>query len=267
MGAGSGAKSVTFMRFLRKLNVRVVHSRDEAAAAYQRHLDSKLELYGGDRDLAFADAVGSASMDLFRTQGDVQVAALLHHGLTDGMTVYDIGCGCGRTAQALQRSGWRGRYIGADIIADFVGELRAKCPGYEAYVHREPTLLAEDASLDLVYHWSVFTHLPPEQCFLYLRDTFRTLKPGGRLVFSFMEFADPRHRGVFDRRVDVLARGRGLNLLDTFLHRDWITTWAAQIGFSEPRFTDGADATFHPSLWQTLATMTRPRDDTAKGSD
>ena len=229
----------------------------DSVAAYQRHLDSKLKIHRGNRDLAFATAIGASSVALFHEQGDAHVAVLRHHGLADGMAVFDLGCGCGRTAQALQRSGWRGGYIGTDILPGFIAELRAKCPGYEGYVHPEPTIRAADGSLDLVYHWSVFTHLPPEQCFLYLRDTFRALSPGGRTVFSFMEMG-ALHQRVFDDRVDRISRGKNLNLMDAFLHRDWLARWADQIGFAPPTFTDGEDAANHPPFWQSLAVMTKP---------
>lgn len=231
----------------------------DSAVAYQNLLDLNLAEHGEDRDLAFAYAIGSVSMELFEQQGDAHVLVLRHRGLQDGMTIYDLGCGCGRTAQALARSGWKGGYIGSDIIQDFITELKAKCPpGYEAFVHRQPTIRAADGSLDMIYHWSVFTHLAPEECFLYLRDSFRAMKPGGKIVFSFLEITEPLHDVVFDRRVDQTAKGKRLALLDTFLHREWITAWAQKIGFTTPEFTGGADGADHPPFWQTLAYMTKP---------
>ncbi|WP_226018782.1 class I SAM-dependent methyltransferase [Novosphingobium sp. FKTRR1] len=230
----------------------------DASLAYQDHLKAMLRLHPHDRDLAFAEGVGSKTVELFRSQGDGHVAVLRHHGLTDGMAVYDLGCGCGRTAQALVRSGWQGRYIGADIVPGFIDELRRKCPGYVAHVHKAPTLCADDATLDIVYHWSVFTHLPPEECFLYLEDSWRALKPGGRTVFSFLEIGEPLHQDAFMARVRLLRAGKPTGLLDTFLHRDWICHWARQLGFSEPSFTNGADESHHPAFWQTLVAMQKP---------
>lgn len=229
-----------------------------SAAAYQRHLARKLRQHRGNRDLAFADAIGAETVELFERQGDGQVAVLKHHGLSEGMSVYDLGCGCGRTAQALQRAGWRGRYIGADIVEGFVSELRRKCPGFEAHVHRSPTIVAENGSIDMLFHWSVFTHISPEECFLYLEDSFRALKPGGKVIFSFLEMTDPHHSAIFENRLKRLRNGKRLRLLDTFLHPDWIRHWAYKIGFNEPRFTDGQDATEHAPMWQTLAAMEKP---------
>ena len=40
-----------------------------SAAAYQRHLNERLRLYRKNRDLAFADSIGSESIELFIQQG------------------------------------------------------------------------------------------------------------------------------------------------------------------------------------------------------
>lgn len=233
--------------------------RYNSAAAYERHLRRKLRQHRNDRDLAFADAIGSDTVELFERQGDDQVAVLRHHGLADGMAIYDLGCGCGRTAQALQRAGWSGRYIGADIVSGFIAELKRKCPGYEAHVHRKPSIVAQSASLDIIFHWSVFTHIPLEECFLYLEDSYRSLKPGGKLVFSFLELTNPAHyQQIFENRLGWVRKGRPPKLLDTFLHRDWIVLWADKLGFGEVGFTDGDDHSNHPASWQTLAAMVKP---------
>ena len=226
--------------------------------AYNRYLDRCLKKHRGDRDLAFAEAIGAATLDTFRAQGDGHFEVLLRYGLADGMAIFDLGCGCGRTAQALVRSGWRGDYSGTDVVGRFVTELKRKCPGYKAFVHSEPSIRAEDHSLDMVFHWSVFTHVPVEECYLSIEDTFRALKPGGCLVFSFLELTDHAHHKLFFDRVARVRRGRDPILMDTFLHRDWIAEFARIVGFATPEFTDGSDGTRHAPFWQTLAAMRKP---------
>ena len=226
--------------------------------AYNLYLDECLKRYRHNEDLAYAVAIGSLSVELFDRQGDLQVEVLGHHGLVDGMTVFDLGCGSGRTAQALQRAGWQGTYHGADIIERFAERVRRKCPGYNAVTHQKPSIPMPDASIDLLYHWSVFTHISPEECYLYMRDIHRVLKPGGRMVFSFLELTDPDHWPVFESRVNVMARDRQPTLLDAFLHRDWIANFADRLGFTPPRFTAGNDASSHPQFWQALAVLDKP---------
>ena len=148
--------------------------------------------------------------------------------------------------------------MGADIVDAFVAELKRKCPDFEAVVNRRPTIVDGDSSLDLVFHWSVFTHITPEDCFLYMEDIFRALKPGGKLVFSFLEMTDPRHYSVFESRLQRLRRKKRLQLPDTFLHRDWISLWADKIGFGNVAFTDGDDSSNHPPMWQSVVSMVKP---------
>ncbi len=229
-----------------------------SVVAYENLIARLLKENRHDRDLAFALAVGSLTVELFHQQGAGHVAVLKAHGLTDGMAIFDLGCGCGRTAQALQRSGWRGTYIGTDIIKSFIDELNSKCPNFTAVLHRQPNIPVDDNSLDMLFHWSVFTHVPPEECYLYMADSFRAMKPGGRMVFSFMELNEPLHQATFFRRVDGLAKGTPDPVLDIFLHRDWICSWARTIGLSKPEFTDGADESRHGAFWQTLVAMSKP---------
>jgi SAM-dependent methyltransferase len=214
--------------------------------------------YRGDYDMAMIASIGALSPLEFERQGDGHVAVLRHYGLRDGMSVYDLGCGSGRTAMALQRSGWQGQYKGADIVKPLVRYLKSKCPDYDAVVHRKLTIAAPDASLDMVFHWSVFTHLYPEECFLYMEDTFRALKPGGCLVFSFLELEDVKHHAVFESRLGRFRKFGWSDTLDVFLHRDWIRFWAQSIGFEDISFTDGTDGTNHPQFWQALASMKKP---------
>lgn len=225
---------------------------------YRRLVRRKLKQWPDDPRLALAQAIGAPTLADFADWGDRQVAVLRHHGLADGMAIYDFGCGCGRTAQALQRAGWVGSYKGADIIPELVAEIGRTCPGYEAIVHCELNLAALSQSQDFVFHWSVFTHLYPEECYILLMDIFRVLKPGGKLVFSFLEFGPPKHDAIFERNVAIIRAGRRPPHLDQFLHRDWISHFAQRIGFGQIEFTDGNDRRHHPPLGQSIASMVKP---------
>jgi SAM-dependent methyltransferase len=219
---------------------------------------NKLRQMPDHRSLALAQAIGALTMETFVSQGDGHVAVLRHYGLADGMAVYDLGCGCGRTAQALRRSGWQGHYTGADVVPELLEELAHQCPEYATVLNLTPAIVAPDASLDIVFHWSVFTHLYPTECYLYTADAFRALKPGGKMVFSFLEREDPAHDVVWQNNLRHLRNGAAVEQLDAFLHRDWIRSFARDAKFLEPHFTDGSDDTHHPAFWQALAVMEKP---------
>jgi SAM-dependent methyltransferase len=224
---------------------------------YTAIIERLLAEHPDDRPLAMARAVGSVSMETYRSQGDQQVSVLKRCGLRDGMFVYDLACGSGRTAAALIRSGWKGQYKGADIMPALVDHLRATCPGYEAVVHTDLTISMPDASLDIIYAWSLFTHLLHEETYLYMEDAMRALKPGGVLVFSFLEFEMPEHWVAFEN-VITERRHRARTHMNAFLHRDQITLWARRLGFAgSPKFIDGNDASATPqgAFWQSLAVL------------
>lgn len=246
------------LNFLRFRLHRMARSPSHSVADYQKLVQVWLKRLPHDRTLALAKAIGAETMESFASQGDGHVAVLRHHGLTDGMALYDLGCGCGRTAQALLRSGWQGSYTGADVVPELLEELARKSPGYATILNFAPTIVAPDASLDMVFHWSVFTHLYSGEAYLYTADAFRALKPGGRMIFSFLEMEDPAHDIVWKNNLNRLHKGDKAEQLDAFLHRDWIRRFARDAGFSEPRFTDGSDGSAHAPFWQALAVMEKP---------
>jgi SAM-dependent methyltransferase len=127
--------------------------------------------------------------------------------------VLELGCGHGRTARGLlEYLRAPGRYCGLDADRARVEDARARIerryPNFEfvwadvvsanynpsgrqaaaAYAFPFP-----DASFDVVYAASLFTHLLPDETRNYLRQARRVLKPGGKCLFSF--FVLDHYRG------------------------------------------------------------------------
>lgn len=243
-----------FRLWKRRQRPKLSHSVRDYQALVKMHLRRQPD----DPRFALANAIGAETMEQFHAQGDAHVAVLRYHGLENGMNVYDLGCGCGRTAQALQRLGWTGNYTGADVVPELLAELARQCPTYYAVLNYDRTIKAENASLNMLFNWSVFTHLLPAESFLYMEDAFRALKPGGKLLFSFLELEEPEHDRVWRDELARLRNGHDAEQLDTFLHRDWIKRFAREVGFAEPQFTSGTDGSNHPQFWQAIAVMQKP---------
>jgi SAM-dependent methyltransferase len=175
-------------------------------------------------DEAMREAVGGE----FIAVGKVVYHLLRSLGLSDGHLVVDVGCGSGRLAAQL--APFQGiRYIGCDVVPRLV-EYAAKLsgrPDWTFAVTEGSTIPCADGSADFVCFFSVFTHLHHEDTFRYFRESARVLRPGGRMVFSFLEFLVPSHWEVFVSTVDHASPGHHLN---QFIDRDGISAWASHSG-------------------------------------
>lgn len=126
-------------------------------------------------------------------------------GLEREHVVLELGCNHGRTMIPLL--GYLrppGRYEGLDILAPQIAyakeHIEAVAPHFrfsladifnDAYNPNGSQSAAnfrfpyDDATFDCAYAASLFTHLLPDATANYLRETSRTMKPGGKCLYSF----------------------------------------------------------------------------------
>lgn len=178
-------------------------------------------------DDAMEMAVGGA----FEAIGKIEVDVLKYAGLRSGMSILDMGCGSGRLASALGKSDLQVDYLGVDIVQELLNYAATKSPrSYKFLCHRGLTVPAASESLDFISGFSLFTHLLHHETYLYLQDMHRSLRPGGKLVFSFLEFAAESHWATFLATVEG-ARTDTSPHLNTFIERNAIQTWASKLSF------------------------------------
>jgi SAM-dependent methyltransferase len=125
-------------------------------------------------------------------------------GVRAGERVLDVGCGTGRVAVPLvEHLGPEGSYEGFDRdptrIAWCNAEIAPLHPRFRFQVVEafnsprqkgsvpagEVTFPYEDAEFDLVFLFSVFTHMLPDGVERYLSEIGRVLKPGGRALITW----------------------------------------------------------------------------------
>lgn len=189
---------------------------------YEKLVKSLVEKYPLDE--AMSIAVGG-EYDLF---GQLEAHLLMKLGLSDGMRIVDLGCGSGRLATALHGLA-NVSYVGIDIVQLLLDYAKRKAPNYEFILHRDLSIPVPDNSVDMVSAFSLFTHLLHAESYIYLEECSRVLKAGGKVVFSFLEFAEPGHWPVFSdtkaqTKMDTCVH------LNSFIERNVIDIWATKLG-------------------------------------
>jgi SAM-dependent methyltransferase len=108
-------------------------------------------------------------------------------GIERFAAILDFGCGCGRTIRNF-RSLRGPKLSGTDYNNKLIDWCRENLPFATFDVNRlEPPLAYPDQSFDLVYSFSVFTHLPEQLQFSWMQELSRVLRAGGYLVISTLD--------------------------------------------------------------------------------
>ncbi len=159
------------------------------------------------RHLVQAAGIGGSSAAEFKELGQKQLRYCVElASLNPRETVLEVGCGIGRLAAALTKYlNQTGRYEGFDIGAVGIGWCQSRItPEYPNFRFRlvdvynrdynpkgryEPSdykFPYDSESFDLVFAYSVFTHMIPEDFEHYLSEISRVMKTNGRSAISFL---------------------------------------------------------------------------------
>jgi SAM-dependent methyltransferase len=104
--------------------------------------------------------------------------------LADFGSILDFGCGCARVLRRV-RPLTEARLVGTDVNGEAIAWCRAELPIAEFEVNAPaPPLAFAPGSFDLVYAFSVFTHLPEDLQRPWIEELARVLRPGGYLLFT-----------------------------------------------------------------------------------
>ena len=219
---------------------------------YERHVDQLILNH------PLPEAMSLAVGGYYEKFSVILAEVLVQNGLRDGMSLVDLGCGSGRAAKGVSKR-VKIDYLGTDVVKRLLDYAATVCPRHYRFTcHQQLSVPAADASADMVCAFSLFTHLLHEESYIYLQESHRVLKPGGTVVMSFLEFANPCHWAIFGPTME--ARKTNVRQpLNMFIERNAIDVWCGHLGFVRESFVDGTDTRWNGSaLGQSLAVLRKP---------
>lgn len=101
--------------------------------------------------------------------------------------VLEVGCGDGRLYRQLRSYGYADQYVGIDVADYLIRDNEARHPEAEWSVSEVYDIPFDDGSFDVCFSLYVLEHLVYPEAALY--EMVRILRPGGRLVLVFPDFA------------------------------------------------------------------------------
>jgi SAM-dependent methyltransferase len=100
-------------------------------------------------------------------------------------SILEFGCRYGRLTRYLFDLVPQARVFGCDILKEGILDCRRKYPrGVFTVNDPAPPLNFEDAQFDLIYSYSVFTHLSESNHAAWLKELARLLRPGGVMLHT-----------------------------------------------------------------------------------
>lgn len=221
--------------------LREMWSREKVAdphyvSDYHKHVEALIK-----NTPSYDEAMSLAVGGMYDSVGEGLLDLLLHEGLAEGHTLIDVGCGSGRVPAAITRREILPnlQYFGTDIVQKLLDYAKTKSrPGFRFQRHAKISIPAESDTADFIAFFSVFTHLLHEETYLYLQDAARVLKPGGKVVATFLEFEAVHQWPIFEGTVGQY-QSKTRPHLNVFSERRMYRVFAEKLGFDEPVFHDG----------------------------
>jgi len=113
-------------------------------------------------------------------------------------SVLEFGCGYGRLLEHMSNIIGDNSLHGCDVAEEWIKKLQKRFPKVDFLCNgTKPPLNYKDNQFDLIYSYSVFTHLSEQNHIAWLQELERLLKPGGVMLHSVKSYEFVRRANIF----------------------------------------------------------------------
>lgn len=184
--------------------------------------------------------------------GLLELAILQKEGLAPTDTLVDLGCGIGRLAAKAAPFLVGGHYIGTDISQAIltraelrIAEVVPDPPCRLTWIKQDDnTFPIEDATVDMICAFSVFTHTEHEDTFNILKDARRIARPGATFVLSCLPMNLDASRVIFAASADMTFDERWASVRNVTTSVDLMEMVARMAGWTTVRWYRGDEDHF-----------------------
>lgn len=109
----------------------------------------------------------------------------MNKSLSSMDAILDFGCGWGRITRCFLREVMRENIYGCDCLPSMIQICNQTLPGCEFYENKPmPPLQYKSGMFDIIYAYSVFSHISEHSQKAWLKEFHRVLKPNGLLILT-----------------------------------------------------------------------------------
>ena len=140
----------------------------------------------------------------YLTEAHARKRSLELADMRDGQAILEVAVGTGLAFVEMVKKNPRGRNFGIDISQGMLGKAErqlqlAGCSNYELFVANALDIPAEDQSFDVLLNNYLFDLLEEDDWPRVLKEFYRVLKPGGKLVVVYMTFGQKLGSGIYQK--------------------------------------------------------------------
>ncbi len=160
-------------------------------------------------------------------EADLVIDALASTGVevTSVGAALDFGCSSARVIRVLQAAYPEIEWHGCDPNERAIAWSKENLPGIDFFVNGdEPPLSLADASLDLIYAISIWSHFAPELGLRWFEEMRRLIRPGGHLVCTTHGLTSVAHYALGEMRTPEQSR----EIAEALYRQGW--WYAAEFG-------------------------------------